>query len=164
VRPPSFLRLPDNLQQPDNFTGDFRRVIERASCGRATGHYPTSGPTMAKPAADPIPAGDFFSTIKIRADIMPTTNQGSSGNADVLERRSKGRTVINRGALMFFEGNEAVHPCCVRDVTNDGAGIRLNGLSVMPFEFGISFDSFRTMRNCRMIWREGDFLGVVFES
>jgi hypothetical protein len=34
----------------------------------------------------------------------------------------------------------------------------------MPFEFGISFDSFRTMRNWRMIWREGDFLGVVFES
>jgi hypothetical protein len=95
---------------------------------------------------------------------MPTTNQRSSENAEVLERRSKGRTVINRGALMFFAGNDGVYPCCVRDVTNDGAGIRLNGLSVMPFEFGISFDSFRTMRNCRMIWREGDFLGVVFES
>jgi hypothetical protein len=139
-------------------------VVERASYGHAIGHYPTSGPTMAKPSAYPMPAGDFVPTIKIRANNMPTTNQGSSGNADVLERRSKGRTVINRGALMFFEGKGAVHPCCVRDVTNDGAGIRLNGLSVMPFEFGISFDSFRTMRHCRMIWREGDFLGVVFES
>jgi hypothetical protein len=34
----------------------------------------------------------------------------------------------------------------------------------MPFDFGISFDRFRSMRKCRIIWREGDFLGAAFEE
>ena len=56
------------------------------------------------------------------------------------------------------------HACCVRDATNDGAGIRLNDLNILPFNFAISFDNFRTMRRCRLIWRNGDFVGVAFES
>jgi hypothetical protein len=52
----------------------------------------------------------------------------------------------------------------VRDVTNAGAGVRLSGLGILPVEFGISFDGFRTMRTCRLMWREGDFLGVVLKS
>jgi hypothetical protein len=46
------------------------------------------------------------------------------------ERRSIGRTRINRNALLFFAGRTGVFSCCVRDVTNLGAGIRLEGLSV----------------------------------
>jgi hypothetical protein len=83
---------------------------------------------------------------------------------DLWERRSKGRTLINRDVLMFFTGSPGVHKCRVRDVTNDGAGILLNGLNIVPPEFGISFDNFRTMRRCRLIWRDGDFSGVTFES
>jgi hypothetical protein len=80
------------------------------------------------------------------------------------ERRAVGRTMINRDVLMFFMGQDRVHPCCVRNVTNHGAGLKLNGLNIVPSEFGISFDNFRTMRRCRMIWRDGDFVGVAFES
>lgn len=81
-----------------------------------------------------------------------------------LERRAFGRTTINHGVLMYFAGQEGVQACCVRDVTNHGAGIRVTGLSILPFEFGISFDNFRTMRRCRLVWREGDFIGAAFES
>ena len=81
-----------------------------------------------------------------------------------VERRAVGRTTINRDVLMFFTGQDRVQPCCVRDVTNLCACIRLNGLSIVPSEFGISFDSFRTMRLCRMVWRQGDFLGVAFKN
>ena len=91
-------------------------------------------------------------------------NPISSQTDDLFERRSKERTVINRDALIFFTGNDGVHSCCVRDVTNDGASIRLNGLGILPFEFGVSFDRFRTMRKCQLIWRDGDFLGATFES
>jgi hypothetical protein len=93
---------------------------------------------------------------------MPTLQEILRPQAE--ERRSLGRTKINRGVLMHFAGCEGVHACCVRDVTNLGAGIRFNGLTIVPFEFGISFDNFRTMRRCRLIWRDGDFVGVVFES
>jgi len=79
-----------------------------------------------------------------------------------IEQRAVGRTRINRDVLMFF--NDNVHACCVHDVTNQGAGLRVDGLNIVPPEFGISFDNFRTMRRCRLIWRDGDFVGVAFES
>jgi hypothetical protein len=81
-----------------------------------------------------------------------------------LERRAVARTTINRDVLMYFPGQDGVHPCCVRDVTNQGAGLRLNGLNILPSEFGISFDNFRTMRRCRLIWRNGNFVGASFLS
>jgi hypothetical protein len=56
-----------------------------------------------------------------------------------------------------------VRACCVRDVTNQGAGLYLNDLTMVPAEFGISFDNFRTMRRCRLIWRDGDFVGASFQ-
>jgi len=97
---------------------------------------------------------------------MANQSQAPLTDDDVIfERRAKGRTTINRDALLFFEGWDKVHPCCVRDVTNDGAGIRLSGgLSILPLVFGISFDGFRTMRKCRLIWRNGDLVGAAFES
>lgn len=95
---------------------------------------------------------------------MSTPIPISISHDPIFERRAKGRTVINRDVLMFFFGRDCVHACCVRDVTNDGAAIRLNGLNIVPSDFGISFDNFRTMRRCRLVWREGDFLGAAFES
>jgi hypothetical protein len=79
-----------------------------------------------------------------------------------IERRAFARTTINRDVLMFFKGN--IHACCVRNVTNHGAGVRLIDLNIVPSDFGISFDNFRTMRSCRLIWRDGDFVGAAFES
>jgi hypothetical protein len=81
-----------------------------------------------------------------------------------VERRSLGRTTINRGALMFFAGQVGVNSCCVRDVTNQGAGIRLHGINVIPVEFDLSFDNFRTIRRSHLIWRNGDFFGVAFST
>ena len=81
-----------------------------------------------------------------------------------VERRAVGRTTINRDVLMYFPGQDGVHPCCVRDVTNRGAGLRLDGLNILPSEFDISFDNFRTMRRCRLIWRNGNFVGASFLS
>ena len=57
-----------------------------------------------------------------------------------------------------------LHPAEVRDVTNAGAQIRLNGLNVLPPNFELSFDNFRTVRKCRLIWRRGDFIGIAFEN
>jgi hypothetical protein len=57
-----------------------------------------------------------------------------------------------------------VQACTVRDVTNVGAGIRAPNLQIMPLDFALSFDNFRTVRKCRLIWRQEDFLGVAFES
>ena len=81
-----------------------------------------------------------------------------------VERRAVGRTMINRHGLMFFAGQTGVYGCCVRDVTHQGAGIRLDGLNVVPLDFDLSFDNFHTVRRCKLIWRDGDFVGVTLAS
>ena len=73
-----------------------------------------------------------------------------------------GRTKIAKGALLFFTGQTGAFSCTIRDVTNLGAGARLEGLNLLPLDFDLSFDNFRTIRKSKMVWREGDFAGVQF--
>jgi hypothetical protein len=80
------------------------------------------------------------------------------------DRRSVGRTKIGKDALLFFGAQTGVHPCTVADITNTGAGIRAQDLAAIPLNFELSFDKFRTSRHCRLIWRDGDVIGVAFKS
>jgi len=80
------------------------------------------------------------------------------------ERRSVTRTTISKDALLFFDAQRGVLTCRVQDVTNSGAGIELHALNLLPLNFELSFDSFHTVRECRVIWRQGDFVGVAFQN
>ena len=80
------------------------------------------------------------------------------------DRRSIGRTKISKDALLFFGAQTGVRPCAVTDITNVGAGMRTHDLPAIPLNFELSFDKFRTSRNCRLIWRDGDVIGVAFKS
>jgi hypothetical protein len=80
------------------------------------------------------------------------------------DRRSIGRTKIGKDALLFFGAQTGVHPCTVADITNTGACILTQDLAAIPLNFELSFDKFRTGRNCRLIWRDGDLVGVAFKS
>jgi hypothetical protein len=82
----------------------------------------------------------------------------------MFERRSIGRTKISKGAMVFFSEKTGVYSCTVRDVTNLGAGIQTSELKLVPLEFALSFDNFRTVRMCRLVWRRDDFLGVAFQN
>jgi hypothetical protein len=81
-----------------------------------------------------------------------------------IERRSVGRTTIMKRALLFFDAQRGVFSCGVHDITNSGAGIRLQELKVVPLNFELTFDNFHTIRKCRVIWRQGDFVGVAFQN
>jgi hypothetical protein len=55
--------------------------------------------------------------------INQSINQNAALSHEILqqraiERRSAGRTHINRNALMFFPGQAGVHSCYALDVTN----------------------------------------------
>jgi hypothetical protein len=82
----------------------------------------------------------------------------------IFERRSIGRTSISKGALLYLGGQVGVQSCTVVDVTNLGAGIRLGDVQLLPLTFELTFDNFRTARDCRLIWRDGNHLGVAFQS
>jgi hypothetical protein len=88
----------------------------------------------------------------------------NSPNTRVTEKRSVGRTAISKGVLLFYSAQRGVFTGEVCDVTNVGAKIRLNGLRILPPNFALSCDNFRTVRKCRLIWRRGDFVGIAFES
>jgi len=80
------------------------------------------------------------------------------------ERRNIGRTKIAKSALLFFTGQIGVRSCSVKDITNGGGGLRIQGLPALPLNFELTFDNFRTARKCRLIWRDEEFVGVAFEE
>jgi len=82
----------------------------------------------------------------------------------MVERRSIGRTTISKSALLFFDAPRGIFTCLVRNITNVGAGIQLRDINVLPPDFELTFDSFRTIRRCRVIWRQGDVVGVAFQN
>lgn len=78
---------------------------------------------MAKPPASISPGGFVLTRVAHMFD-----NQDLEEWKNVFERRSIGRTRILKGALLFFSEKTGVHSCSVRDVTNLGAGIRVQDL------------------------------------
>jgi hypothetical protein len=81
-----------------------------------------------------------------------------------LDRRLIARTRIAKGALILVKGQIGVRSCGTTNITNRGAGIRTQDLPHLPLNFELTFDNFHTVRKCKLIWREGDFIGVAFES
>jgi hypothetical protein len=95
---------------------------------------------------------------------MEIDNSDSLEWESVFERRSIGRTKIAKSALLFFNRQAGVRSCSVTDITNVGAGIRAHDIAVLPLTFELTFDNFRTIRKCQLIWRDGDFLGAAFQN
>ena len=82
---------------------------------------------------------------------------------DEFERRASGRTTYNRGALLRIEGLSNLFELTVRDMSDRGIGIRLHiDLPLLPVDFEISDTGFTTAQNCRLVWRESNFLGAEF--
>jgi hypothetical protein len=78
------------------------------------------------------------------------------------ERRAIGRAAIEKGALLFFKGQTGARGCSVVDISDCGAKLRTHNLSILPNTFELTFDNFVTIRRCRLVWRNGDLLGVAF--
>jgi hypothetical protein len=77
------------------------------------------------------------------------------------DKRAFERTPCNRGALLRILND--IFSFTIRDASERGIGIRLHSrLPLIPVEFLISEDGFKTARRCRLVWREGDFAGAEF--
>ena len=84
------------------------------------------------------------------------------GTARRGERRSIERRRLYRSALLSIPGQIVAQDCRLRDFAVKGAGIRLNGITLLLLTFELSLDALHTTERCRLIWRDGDFAGVVF--
>ena len=78
------------------------------------------------------------------------------------ERRRFPRLAVHRGARVLFNREQPPLDCIVFDLTSHGAGVQLALNTSAPKWFELSFDNFRSRRNCRLAWQNNDKLGACF--
>jgi hypothetical protein len=93
------------------------------------------GRVISMPRSRPL---QTFRQAQYAEPVMPVPTLQEILQDRGVERRTVGRTRMDRGALLFFTGQAGVLCCCVRDVTNCGAGIRLRRPSLLPMNFELS--------------------------
>ena len=78
------------------------------------------------------------------------------------ERRRIHRTRVFKAAKLF--GHACTTDCVVWDISAVGARLVLVSTAAIPGTFDLSFDSARTLRACRVVWRSPMEIGVQFED
>jgi hypothetical protein len=81
----------------------------------------------------------------------------------MVERRRFPRTKVYKSAKVILVGRSTVS-CIVRDLSDHGACLQLTSTADLPGEFGLSFDTGRGLRKCRIAWRTQTNVGVSFEQ
>ena len=95
---------------------------------------------------------------------MPPTSAILDPEWDGVERRGAKRKLVSQEVLLSLPGQVTVQPCRLRDLSPLGAGLLLNGFTVLPIDFELSFDGFQNSFSCRLVWRLHDRGGVEFRS
>jgi len=80
----------------------------------------------------------------------------------MLERRSIRRTRALKRAKIILNDRSSLFDCIVRNLTNVGASVLVRSSIGIPDSFVLSFDLRRSTRQCRVIWRVENELGVQF--
>jgi hypothetical protein len=82
----------------------------------------------------------------------------------MLERRQVDRTSTLKSAkiILFFE-IPALVECTVINLTNEGACVEVADSCNIAESFELTFDSARSFRKCRLIWKSEDKVGVSFK-
>jgi hypothetical protein len=83
---------------------------------------------------------------------------------DGAERRRAKRKLVSETVQLSLPGQITLQPCGLRDLSALGAGLLLEGLNLLPTEFKLSFDGFRTALDCRLVWRDRDRGGLEFRA
>jgi hypothetical protein len=81
----------------------------------------------------------------------------------MVERRQADRLKTTSGALIFSDRQRGVRSCALRDVSDDGVGLRLNDQDVITPVFKITMDNFRNVQTCQVMWSRGRYIGATFQ-
>ncbi len=79
-----------------------------------------------------------------------------------VERRRARRKLVSETVLLSLPGQIILHSCTIHNLTVFGVGLNVEGFTLLPTEFRLSFDGFRTSFACRLVWRDRDRGGVEF--
>ena len=78
-------------------------------------------------------------------------------------RRASRRRILKSGVLAF-NNRHATLPCAVRDLSDSGALLRMNGVTSVPDRFELIVELDGLEADCEVIWRKGRDLGVRFTA
>ena len=78
-------------------------------------------------------------------------------------RKREARKSLRRPGWITLDGGFAVRPCVVQDISSAGAKITADAESRLPGTLRLAFArDARTGRNCQVVWRSGNSIGVRF--
>ena len=77
-------------------------------------------------------------------------------------RRIPVRPRTLKGGRIVFNQNFSTVNCIIRNLTEDGAKLEVEGTVTIPNRFRLVFDSGGPDRECEVRWRDDKFLGVMF--
>src|SRR5881394_3443157 len=82
------------------------------------------------------------------------------GGAHMDENRKTNRRRVLKGATIEFD--RSAYSCAVRNLSEVGAALDVPYAVTIPHEFKLTLERDRVSRNCRVIWRKENRLGVEF--
>jgi hypothetical protein len=78
-------------------------------------------------------------------------------------RKRETRKSLRRPGWITLDGGFAVRPCVVQDISSMGAKITADNAIGLPGTLRLAFArDARTGRNCQVVWRRGNSIGVRF--
>jgi hypothetical protein len=80
----------------------------------------------------------------------------------MFERRGIQRTRVLKGAKIILSDRTALVDCTVHNLTNVGASVHIPSTMGIPDVFALSFDCGRSIRQCQVMWRAANMVGVAF--
>jgi len=118
----------------------------------------------------------LFNFLRLTVTMVPTIRDNSAAISSALHHCDSSKYQSQRGnvriglhmikhsmdGLLFFEGGRELR-ISAYDISRTKAQVHADGLGLLPIRFYITFDNFLTVGKCRLLWRYGDDIGVVFE-
>ena len=75
-------------------------------------------------------------------------------------RKSTRQRVLKGGSIAFGQG--AAIDCAVRNMTRSGAALLVASPIGIPDQFELILSADESRRQCRVVWRSADQIGVAF--
>jgi hypothetical protein len=84
--------------------------------------------------------------------------------ADQKDNRRASRRRILKGAIIAYNDRRSTLQCSVRDISETGARLRVDGSINAPDTFVLIIELDGTEADCQVVWRKPPDLAVVFVS
>ncbi|MEA2914150.1 MAG: hypothetical protein QOJ15_6231 [Bradyrhizobium sp.] len=80
-----------------------------------------------------------------------------------LTKKRETRKSLRQPGWITLDGGFAARPCVVQDISSTGAKITVDDPNVLPAKLRLAFTrDARTGRNCEVVWRRGNSVGIKF--